>query len=183
VPIVAMTANAMLGDRERCLAAGMDDYIAKPISLEVIDNMLLRWPATGSGARGAVTDGAQQALGGPSEDDVLDPTRLSELRELFDGPEMSAMLRQLGAELAAELERIDAALARDDVVAVSAAAHRLKNSAQMLGARRVADAATRVSGAAEGDPAANGSITAAVEALRTQWAGTRLALDSELEQI
>jgi CheY-like chemotaxis protein len=43
VPIVAMTANAMSGDRENCIAAGMDDYVAKPISRHVIVEMLQRY--------------------------------------------------------------------------------------------------------------------------------------------
>lgn len=43
VPIVAMTASAMRGDRERCLAAGMDDYIAKPIDSDKLDELLARW--------------------------------------------------------------------------------------------------------------------------------------------
>jgi signal transduction histidine kinase/DNA-binding response OmpR family regulator len=165
VPIVAMTANAMLGDRERCLAAGMDDYIAKPISLDMLDEMLDRWlpPAA------------------PAESDVLDQTRLSELRELFPGEEMSGMLRNLAAELSDELQDIDAALSGADPSALASAAHRLKNSAQMIGAHRLADAAAQLVARARADQAAADSIDGTeVAALREEWTATWSAIEAEV---
>jgi CheY-like chemotaxis protein len=43
VPIIALTANAIQGDRERCLAAGMDDYVSKPINPGLLSEVLERW--------------------------------------------------------------------------------------------------------------------------------------------
>ena len=48
IPIIALTANAMQGDKERCLDAGMDDYISKPVTPEALRDVLARWVGTAS---------------------------------------------------------------------------------------------------------------------------------------
>jgi two-component system sensor histidine kinase/response regulator len=60
LPIVAMTANAMLGDREKCLASGMDDYLAKPIKRDVLLAALVHWLPPAPGLE-PVTDVADEA--------------------------------------------------------------------------------------------------------------------------
>ncbi|MBV8187673.1 MAG: response regulator [Alphaproteobacteria bacterium] len=132
-PIVAVTANAMRGEEERCLAAGMDAYLAKPVSMERLRATLQRWLLIGEG------DGA-----GEGED--RDPDGAIDRSVLAgflgdDAASIDALLAKF-CESATESERaIETAWRAGDLPVLAAAAHRLKGAAQAVGARGVGDAA------------------------------------------
>jgi CheY-like chemotaxis protein len=187
VPIVAMTADAMQGDRERCLSVGMDDYMAKPISLDALDDMLDRWLAPGAEGLTDATPGAPAAEeavagSGPAGADVLDQARMSELRALFPGHEMSDMLRDLTDEVSGEIDNLDAALHDADADGLASAAHRIKNSAHMIGAEGLAAAAAGLVQRVRAGDSATGS-SAGVAAVREQWTVTRAAIEAEVAQV
>jgi CheY-like chemotaxis protein len=80
--IIAMTANALDGDRERCIAAGMDDYIPKPIDAEVLKQVLIRW--TSEPAADTPSGGQSQTLGNPPSSVALELAPAIELTRLLD---------------------------------------------------------------------------------------------------
>jgi len=143
VPIVAMTAGAMPEDRDRCLAAGMDDHLAKPLMPADLARALERF------ARPGVREQIQQRL------ELLRGAGAS-----LGPSELSGLLRRLGAHAPGHVEQIVQAVAMDDAEQLREQAHQLKGVAANLGARELAVVCERLERAAR-----DGDLDAAVEPL------------------
>jgi CheY-like chemotaxis protein len=133
VPVIAMTANAMDGDRERCLEAGMDDYIAKPVRREDLEAVLARWQPdrAGSSAERPAAPSEESRNGAAS----VDPAVLTDLRQLDEtGELLTTLITLFLGETPRLQERMQAAFCRTDATALAEAAHTLKGSSGNLGA-------------------------------------------------
>ncbi len=130
-PIIALTADATSEDRERCTAAGMNDYLTKPLQVAALAQMLERWTAAPAAAGTAAPAGAAPA-GTPAP---MNFARLEEFRS-FD-PDFStarAIVRLFMADVPARMDAIARAHEQRDAVALSEAAHALRGAAANVGA-------------------------------------------------
>ena len=139
VPIIALTANVMEGNRERCLAAGMDDFLAKPYSLEQLQEVLWRWmpsaadpaPADGIPPAAASTQAAQ-------DEAAIDRSFLEQFRALDPAGGLALAERIVGVYLDScgkSFSQIEEAAAAGDGEGLRRAAHSLKSSSGNVGAK------------------------------------------------
>jgi len=164
VPIIAMTAGASPEDEAACLAAGMDDYVTKPVNRTVLARLLDRWVHNTPSA--TAPNSSHDAPGS------LDPETLSQIRELA-AQDPAGIAELVGTFLRDARERIDtaaAAAAQGDLAAVSRTAHSLKGSSGNLAATAMAELCADLE-----EACADGDVTVVVEII--------VRLDSEFEHV
>ncbi|MDQ3895649.1 MAG: response regulator [Actinomycetota bacterium] len=162
VPIVALTASAVKGDEERCLEAGMDAYVTKPVTLAAL---------------GAVLGGLIRRSGGEPAPGVLDHETLDGLRELGGTPSMLHQVVGVFLDSApVDIAALRDAVARADLAEVARTAHRLKGSCAAVGAGAMAAVVGDIELAAREDRAEG--LADAVGEVDRSFAEARTALDA-----
>jgi PAS domain S-box-containing protein len=177
-PIIAMTANAMHGDREKALDAGMDDYVPKPVRREDLDAVLERWVARSPSEPEG--EPLKDLLGEPSGD-PLDSSILADLRELEgDGePDLLFELAEMFAsDSALRIEAMKRAIAKGEPATVKQMAHALKGSSSNMGARRMASLCERLQIASASQDLA--AVPEMLDLLELEFARVRTALASQV---
>ena len=148
VPIIAMTAAAMAQDRGRCIAAGMDDYVSKPVKEGHLEAVLNRWVPGGGAAL------QREASGTGPAGDVLDAAQFDGLRRLGVASGDTSFLRNLVGQYLdiawSELAKLREANASGDAPALLTLAHGLKGTSATMGACGVANACESLETSARG---------------------------------
>ena len=179
MPIVAVTANAMREDFERCRESGMDDFVAKPVTLAALANAIERAVAA---SRGEATGASGEQAATPTADGGVDREALASLQEDLGGPEaLLRIVRLFLEQLEPQAGQIEAAAKGGEHEMLARNAHRMRSSAATLGATALADTLTALETAAhEGDAAACDQLAATFAA---DVVSTRATFEAVLEEL
>ncbi len=171
VPIIAMTANATIGDREKCLESGMNDYLSKPIKKELLADLIEKWLEYNS----------VQITNTQVNGDAMSETILFDYEEMLENMDndtefIQSILEESTEALVTYLETLQANFADNDSAAIRILSHTMKGVAANISAPALKDTCLRIEAAAkDGDietareilPELAETITRTIEAIKT----------------
>ncbi len=141
IPVIAMTAYASELDRERCLAAGLDDVVTKPVRMERLAEALQRWLVPQHNAPVPTANAPEDRR----REERSIQHRLAEFQQWMDRHEIEQMVEAFSRESAVDMENLERATAMLDLDGVLHTAHRLKGACRNLGAELAATACNDLS--------------------------------------
>ncbi len=179
VPIIAVTANAMQGDREKCLQAGMDDYLSKPIRPEELSHILAKWLPKSESFSSPVAENNQASISSsPSNStasDVINHGTLAELENLGGREFLQTMIQKFVEDSLECVTLIEQAIDNQDLAQIQEAAHGLKGISRNMGATALARVAVDL------ETACQGEATTTTHSLRATIQDTFQSTRQELE--
>ncbi|MGB0684051.1 MAG: response regulator [Magnetovibrionaceae bacterium] len=157
IPIVAMTANALEGDADRCFAAGMDRYLPKPVVREALEGVLIELFGDGEASLTTEAEGGDESASPPEgrsaseNSDVLDHAILNELKRELSEAGVQRLIKSFFDNAQGRLDALKASLEGEDLSDLAKAAHSLKGVSSTLGFAAIHVIATALEqGAKEG---------------------------------
>ncbi len=184
LPIIAMTAHAMTGDREMCLDSGMSDYITKPINQELMYGIISSWLGHGSSRNGdyhaATTSGALDRKNQPAAktgEPGKSPIDMKKALALVSGDRgfLEELLRDYLEDIPQRLENLEQAIADSDADTVRRTAHSIKGASTSLGTETLGELAKLLE-----NNAASGNLVEAQE-LHQQIVASFTRLETHLK--
>jgi HPt (histidine-containing phosphotransfer) domain-containing protein len=167
--VVALTANALLGDAEQCLAAGMDGHLAKPYTRQQLAAILTRWLPAELVQRQAAPEGGDAArrTGADVRTGSLDQGVLDNIRAIDDdGTVLNEVIQMFLDEAPGYVDALRHALAGGDAAQLGRVAHAMKSASFNVGAHALGELCRRLERQGKaGDIAGAGDLVAAIEAL------------------
>ncbi len=178
IPIIAFTANAMKSDRDKCLQAGMDDYISKPVSPESLEKILIKWLEH----KVKMVDN-MQAHERQREDvnmnlEILDLTPFNQLKEIF-GDKFPQIIEQHTQNALENVKRAEEAIQHGDLETLELVAHSIKGASGQFGAVQLINASLKMEALAK-----DGHLESAkklLEELKTAQQEAAEAMRQEIE--